>query len=993
MHSWQKPFWAGVCTSALTCLLSAAAVAAVPQQPTADAVAASGLTALRVMGAVRAAPASVAPSSAASSNLAKLDGRLVSIRQAYKAAAATGSLAGLDLHRQIPLARVRYTTPLAVPAVLVDVIAKSNPQGLKAQLEQLGFKTSAVFLNDIGGWLPVDRIDDAAALSNLHHFRTAMMHPKVVQTGPLATQGDFAQRSYFLKQSTLYPGLTGAGVTVGVISDSFDCFAVQNAQPKATHQQDYADDIAQGALPAGITVIEEDPDCAFGTDEGRAIAQIVYAVAPGAKIAFYTADGSEADFAQGIITLAMKTTDVNPVNQLNGGGAQIIDDDVGYFDEPVYQEGEVGIAIDAVASGTVTLPNGNASQTFTFQPAMYFSSAGNNGRDSYENNAPQFTGTAAANAINAGETLLNMDTSGKTKTYYLPITIPAMGPGGDVPISVYWDQPYQTGYSGDPGDVDGDPGVALGPGAKSVLDICVGDTSGNIPTTGTIGNGSNPIDVGNGPTIVNTNCAGPSDQAPVYVGGQETANVQPGEKDPYNIIVIFNPSQTAATAATPATLVVGLISGPAPGRVKVVIQDDGLGTQITQFATASSTIVGHPLSPNAMATGASFFYRTPMCNPDLSTAVLEDFSSAGGAPFLFDASGNALAAPTYPQKPDIVTPDGVNTTFLGFPAQAVVEGSYSTSIPQCQLNADFPYNFFGTSAAGPHAAGAAALMLQADPSATPAQVYAAMKASTLDMGPPGFDYDNGYGFLQADAAVAALLPAQLTLSPSSVQFSKAGSQVVTLSNSGTGPMTVSNVMVTPSGVTQTNTCSTPVAPGSNCQVTLTVGASGAGASQGVLSFATNAQGAATSVPVSVPAQVSVSPQSVILSGIDASTPFPTGDVGTAVVTVTNTGLSALDIGAISLNSSLVSQANTCNSQLAVGASCTVTLTLNTSTVGSAPTTLVIPTNASNVPGGIAQVAVAATVSSPSNNGGGAFAPGLLLPGLALVALRRRRRRG
>ena len=818
----NKALWAGVCISVLSCLASGETMAALPR----PAAAVSGVTQtpqLKVLGR----PGAIAQVNVSATYDGKLDGSLARMKQAY-AAASPSERASIDLKQQNPLAHVRYSTPLSTPAVLVDVIVKGDPKLVRAQLEQLGFKTSAVFSNDIGGWLPVDQIDKAAALTNLRFFRTSMMYTKGTQTGPLATQGDFVQRSLFLRQSTLYPGLTGKGVTVGLMSDSFDCSGYDNQQLHTHTYEDYQDDINLGALPAGITVLEEDPDCSNPpTDEGRALAQIVYAVAPGAKLLYYTADGSEADFANGIVTLAQN-------------GANIIDDDVGYPDEPVFQEGEVGLAIDQVAA----------------QGVMYFSSAGNEGRDSYENAAPQFTGTAAAGAPNAGEKLLNMDTTGASSTYYLPITIPPLAAGDAYNIALFWDQPYQTGSANDPGDVLGNSGVGNGPGAINVVDFCIGDASGNIPSGGTVGS----VQVYNGPLGSPTNCAGYNNLAPVPASGYTLT--QPGDNDPYNFLQIYNPNSTTS-AAVQASLVVGLVSGPAPGRIKIIIQDDGRGTQITQFVTASSTIQGHPLSPNAMAVGASFFYDTPACTSSLSTPVLEAFSSAGGSPFLFDANGKALATPVTPQKPNIVAPDGISTTFFGFPAQEEVEGSYSTPVPQCQLNPAYPFNFFGTSAAGPHAAGVAALLLQADPTATPTAIYTAMENTALPMSGAGFSYDTGYGFVQADAAVANLLPPQISFSPADLIFpnpaaNTAATLPITVTSSGTGPLAISGITIAGSVFTQTNNCPATLAAGVSCTVTVTLPASPSGDYTGtvnIVSDATNVTGGGNTTVVGVFANI------------------------------------------------------------------------------------------------------------------------------------------
>ena len=137
----------------------------------------------------------------------------------------------------------------------------------------------------------------------------------------------------------------------------------------------------------------------------------------------------------------------------------------------------------------------------------------------------------------------------------------------------------------------------------------------------------------------------------------------------------------------------------------------------------------------ARAVGAAFYAETPAFGQD--PPLLEPFSSAGPQGIYFDILGSPLPTPEIRQKPEIVAPDGTNTTFFGI------------DTPD---DADTFPNFFGTSAAAPHAAAVAALMLEADPSLTPNDIYQALQDTAIDMLSPGFDYDSGFGLIDAVAA-------------------------------------------------------------------------------------------------------------------------------------------------------------------------------------------------------------------------------------------------
>jgi hypothetical protein len=690
-----------------------------------------------------------------------------------------------DLHALSPAARFVQTEANGTPLVLIDATTRGDPQKLRAALIGLGLERAATYANDVGGWLPVNNIEAAAERGELLSIRASMPRAR---TGAASSQGDYAQRSDVVRTDN--PTLTGAGITVGVLSDSFNCYAVYaepgSGVPVSGNEgyayngftADYTTDVSTGDLPSNVNVLEE-ADCLnygaptqlpFG-DEGRAMLQVVHDVAPGASLVFYTAENSEADFANGIGKLA-------------AAGAKVIADDVGYFDEPFFQDGLVAQAIDAVEA----------------QGVAYFSAAGNDGSLAYENLAPSFS-TLSGSGSNAGEYLLNFDTSGATTRTALPLTIPAIPPGDFVAVVVEWDQPYVTGAAGSPG-------------ASSRIDLCITGGTGSDTITDYDGN---PV-----------SCTGPN-----AIG-----------VDPYQIMIISNPANaTGNSQQQNLNIVVGLADGTAaPGRLLVAIEDDGLGSQIDSFATHSATLQGHPGAAGAAAVGAAFYFTTPRCGT--SPATLETFSSEGGAPILFDTSGNRLATAVVRQKPDFVGPDGGNDTFLGFTlASAGItdsSGLLNTSISECQNNPNYP-NFFGTSAATPHAASIAALILQANAGVTPTQIYTVLRNSALPMSATTPNFNSGYGFIQADAALALIVPGapELTLAATSVaagssttlSWSSVNATSCTATGSWSGTLATSGTQTisptTAGSLTYGLTCANSAGSSTASTVTLTVTAAAA----------------------------------------------------------------------------------------------------------------------------------------------------------------------
>jgi subtilisin-like proprotein convertase family protein len=114
-----------------------------------------------------------------------------------------------------------------------------------------------------------------------------------------------------------------------------------------------------------------------------------------------------------------------------------------------------------------------------------------------------------------------------------------------------------------------------------------------------------------------------------------------------------------------------------------------------------------------------------------SATKIERFSSDGPRKIFFNADGTPVAGGSViRQKPDITAADGVSTSVAGFSP------------------------FYGTSAAAPHAAAIAGLVLSGNPGMSNADVRQALTATAVDIGAPGVDNRTGAGVILADRVLA-----------------------------------------------------------------------------------------------------------------------------------------------------------------------------------------------------------------------------------------------
>ncbi len=467
-----------------------------------------------------------------------------------------------------------------------------------------------------------------------------------------------------------YP-VSGDGITVGIISDSFAA--------SARARTSFDDDVLTGDLPdvaLESIVLFEGPT--GGRDEGRAMAQIIHDIAPDADLLFHASGDSEDSLKTALRTLADQ-------------GADLIVEDVLVLNQPMFQDGIAARELEQIVASGIPV----------------ISAAGNFGTDSYEAEFLDsglsfrdvtFGGAAPPINLRADDYRLhNFEPFSQT-----PVTAQTfdLSAGERLFFSFQWDEPFPDS-----------PQSA--PGTQTDLDLFLFDTE-----TG---------------ALLRTDFA-------------NRVNTDPGGF-PYETLRYTNLTSDSQTVSL-------VIAKKGEGRdedfmkyVPVGFQGDFVkDTGVSPTGFGKPTIYGLANTVGTISVAAANFDKTPLFGT--APAEIAPYSSIGGVPILFDADGTridgeGLQRPT----PDLTGPDNVQTTFFG---------------PLDLSDNEIAFRFPGTSAAAPHIAGLAALLLELDPTLQPAELESVLQTTAQSMAEggfgspanPGFDRVSGSGFVNALAAAA-----------------------------------------------------------------------------------------------------------------------------------------------------------------------------------------------------------------------------------------------
>jgi hypothetical protein len=494
----------------------------------------------------------------------------------------------------------RMAMHTAGAGIRVDIVMHRIDQDVLDNMRDMGLSMQHVSETHRRISAVVDDIDVLYGVAELEAVEMIMPeYGGATQSGSVDGRASAALFADIAKMAT---SLSGAGQTVGILSDSFALTQQvrdDSTIPDAGSSGLLRDSKPQqsGDLPLTVTIRRDDGG---GGDEGAGMAELVHDIAPGAAIAFHTAFGGQAVFAEGIADLC--TT----------AGSTVVVDDVLYFAEPMYQDGIVAQAAANCVAGGVP----------------YFSAAGNQSNRGFRQVFRDLHPEDDHERTPTGKDLHDWGRGDG----FLDLTLP---PASTVRVILQWNQPFASVSSGNGAQVDLDLYVTPTPDA-------VGLSHPIVSSIGQQGTTGKPR--GDAVEIVSVSNTGDSPMTVYlaiehYDGSQEMIPQDP--TTPLEFRVVFFESNFRQTAIQGIINHTSAYGGPtmyghavAPGVVSVAA--------VPWFDTQMFN---------------------PDFTPSVTTDP-EDFSSRGGAISVqFDASGAFV--PRTSQEPDIASVDGNNTTFFG----------------------------------------------------------------------------------------------------------------------------------------------------------------------------------------------------------------------------------------------------------------------------------------------------------------------------------------
>ncbi len=424
----------------------------------------------------------------------------------------------------------------------------------------------------------------------------------VCPSGPVVSEGDAQLRAAEAREAF---GVDGRGVEVGVLSDSFD--TATGVATNATQDAEDGDLPGNSCGPAPAVDVLQDYSSSENppSDEGRAMAQIVHDLAPGARLGFATGFTGMSAFAHNVESLA-------------ANGASVIVDDISYFEEPFFQEGPIGAAVSRVTAGGVT----------------YLSSAGNNnlrseGKDVASWETPQYrdAGECPPGLVSLSEAYEKFEE--ELKAEHPELELPLTGLNASHCLDF------------DPGETQKDTtyGITVEDGTKLTIDLQWAEPWFNVETD---------LDAflldGGGEVIA-----------------EETKDNVNGTERPYEVIGWENTTGEDQEVQ----LVINRYSGADP-RLKFALLQNGGGAEPTEYKESTGedivgpTIFGHNGAKDGITVAA-------ISHGTLSAP--EPYSSRGPVAHYFGpvdgvAPAEQLATPSVLAKPDVTATDCGRTSFF-----------------------------------------------------------------------------------------------------------------------------------------------------------------------------------------------------------------------------------------------------------------------------------------------------------------------------------------